>query len=343
WNLSQKTINGTPELARIFNLSDTQPAMPVSVFVDALHPDDQPRARRILEQAVASRQAFRMEYRMVDPDGKVRHLSCVGEPLAGTGGAVFVGTTIDITARRAADDSLRQAQAELARVARVTTVGQLTSAIAHEINQPLMSISSNAGASLRWLERDPPQLDRVRSGLQEIAAQSQRAGGIIRGLRALTCKGVQESAPLDLHATIRHIVSISRSELERLEVSLQLVLEAHSGWVHGDAVQLQQVLLNVVVNALDAMAGVRGRARNLTITTASEHGAVVVRIDDTGSGLDAEGAAKMFEPYYTTKDDGMGMGLAICRSIIDAHAGSIAAAPRLPHGCSIEFRLPERV
>jgi C4-dicarboxylate-specific signal transduction histidine kinase len=283
---------------------------------------------RILDQALAKREAYAMEYRVVDPDGKVRHLSCVGEPLAGTGGGVFVGTTIDITARRAADDSLRQAQAELARVARVTTVGQLTSAIAHEINQPLMSISSNAGASLRWLERDPPQLDRVRSGLQEIAAQSQRAGGIIRGLRALTRKGEQESAPL---------------ELERLEVSLELGFKAHSGWVHGDAVQLQQVLLNVVVNALDAMAGVRGRARNLTITTASEHGMLVVRIDDTGSGIDDEGAAKMFEPYYTTKDDGMGMGLAICRSIMEAHGGSIAAVARRPHGCSIEFRLSERV
>lgn len=342
WDLSKSTINGTPELARIFGLADAQPTMPLSIFVEALHPDDQPRVQRILDHAIANRRAYGMDYRVVDPDGTVRYLSCVGEPMAGTGGAVFVGTTVDITSRRAAEDSLRQAQAELARVARVTTVGQLTSSIAHEINQPLMSISSNAGASLRWLDRNPPQLDRVRSGLQEIAAQSQRAGGIIRGLRALTRKGMQEKAPLDLHDTIRHIVSISRSELERHEVALELALHAHRGWVVGDAVQLQQVLLNVVVNALDAMAAVPRRVRSLAISTASEDGQLAVRVDDTGSGIDAASAARMFEPYYTTKDDGMGMGLAICRSIIEAHAGSIAATARQPHGCSIVFRLPEQ-
>ncbi|MDR7049432.1 PAS domain S-box-containing protein [Duganella sp. 3397] len=342
WDLSKSTINGTPELARIFGLSDAQPTMPLSIFVEALHPDDQPRVQRILDHAIANRRAYGMDYRVVDPDGTVRYLSCVGEPLAGTGGDVFVGTTVDITSRRAAEDSLRQAQAELARVARVTTVGQLTSSIAHEINQPLMSISSNAGASLRWLDRNPPQLDRVRSGLQEIAAQSQRAGGIIRGLRALTRKGTQEKAPFDLHDTIRHIVSISRSELERQEVALELALHARSGWVVGDAVQLQQVLLNVVVNAIDAMAAVPRQVRSLAISTVSEDGQLAVRVDDTGSGIDAASAAQMFEPYYTTKDDGMGMGLAICRSIIEAHGGSIAATARQPHGCSIVFRLPEQ-
>ncbi|OYO30931.1 ATP-binding sensor histidine kinase [Janthinobacterium sp. PC23-8] len=342
WDLSEATINGTPELCRIFGLSDPQPTMPLSIFVEALHPDDQPRVTHVLEHAIAQRKAYTMDYRIIDPDGKIRHLSCVGEPMAGTGGSVFVGTTVDITARRVSEDSLRQAQVELARVSRLTTVGQLTSSIAHEINQPLMSIASNAGASLRWLDRDPPHLDRVRSGLQEIAEQSQRAGQIIRGLRALTRKGIQESAPVDLHATIRHIVLISRAELERNEVKLELALNARCGWVEGDAVQLQQVLLNLVVNALDAMAGVAGRSRVLAIATCSQERQMLVHIDDTGVGLEPASAARMFDPYYTTKHEGMGMGLAICRSIIEAHAGSITAEVRHPHGCSVVFRLAEK-
>lgn len=343
WDLDRAMLNCSPEFCRIFGFDPAQPQVSLAAFIERVHPDDRERVTRALDRGIEHRHALRVDYRLLDADGKVRYLTGAGEPFGVNDNAVYVGTTVDVTARRAAEDSLRQTQAELARVARVTTVGQLTSSIAHEINQPLMSISSNAGASLRWLERDPPQLDRVRAGLQEIAAQSQRAGGIIRGLRALTRKAPQESAPFDLHATIRHIIGISRAELERQNVAVTLALNAASGWVDGDTVQLQQVLLNVVVNALDAMSEVQDRPRSLAITTSTQDGQLAVRVDDSGSGLDEEGAAQMFEAYFTTKQDGMGMGLAICRSIMEAHGGTISAQPRQPHGCSVLFRLPERV
>jgi PAS domain S-box-containing protein len=343
WDLDRAMLNCSPEFCRIFGFDPAQPQVSLAAFIERVHPDDRERVTRALDRGIEHRHALRVDYRLLDADGKVRYLTGAGEPFGVNDNAVYVGTTVDVTARRAAEDSLRQTQAELARVARVTTVGQLTSSIAHEINQPLMSISSNAGASLRWLERDPPQLDRVRAGLQEIAAQSQRAGGIIRGLRALTRKAPQESAPFDLHATIRHIIGISRAELERQNVAVTLALNAASGWVDGDTVQLQQVLLNVVVNALDAMSEVQDRPRSLAITTGTQDGQLAVRVDDSGSGLDEEGAAQMFEAYFTTKQDGMGMGLAICRSIMEAHGGTISAQPRQPHGCSVLFRLPERV
>jgi C4-dicarboxylate-specific signal transduction histidine kinase len=289
----------------------------------------------------------------------LRYISAAGRALAAPGAqalgeigeVVYVGTAIDVSARRAAEDTLRQAQAELARVARVTTVGQLTASIAHEVNQPLMSISANAGASLRWLERSPPDIGEARAGLRDIAEQSQRAGAIIAGLQALTRKAPPMLAPVDLHQTVRDILAISRAELERNNIALELALMAVSGVVLGDAVQLQQLLLNIVINAVEAMAEVQGRARLLAICSwSTDGGRIAVRIDDAGvgwpclPGLDTaqdRAADALFEPFYTTKPHGMGMGLAICRSIVTAHHGTVAAMPRQPHGCTVVFYLPE--
>lgn len=335
------TLSCSPEFCRLFGFDPAQAQVTLDAVLQRIHSDDRARVMAAIEGSAANRHAIQIEYRIIDDAGKVHYLAGAGEPLGTVGKLMYVGTTIDITARREAENALHRAHAELARVARVTTVGQLTSSIAHEVNQPLMSISSHAGASLRWLDRDPPQLDRVRSGLQEIADQSQRAGAIIGALRALTSKGEQVLAPLDLHATIRHIAALSRSELERHDVALELVLHAVSGWINGDAVQLQQVLLNVVVNAIEAMSDVTGRERRLRIATDTEQNQIVVRVDDSGGGIDCVGAARMFEPYFTTKNDGMGMGLAICSAIIAAHGGSIRAEPHQPHGCSVLFGLPE--
>lgn len=342
WQVGRGVLTCSAEFCRIFGFDPAQPVIPFSAFLARIHPDDRDRVVQQTTGCVAQKCPIRVEYRIAGDDGAVRYISGVGEPMGGDGEAdMYVGTAVDITERRAADDTLRSAQAELARVARVTTVGQLTASIAHEVSQPLMSISSNAGASLRWLERDPPQLEQVRLGLQDIAAQSQRAGGIIQGLQALTRKSTPQLGPVDLHATIRHILSISRNELERHDVVLELSLHAASGWVMGDAVQLQQVLLNIVINAIEAMSEVHGQARTLAICSRSTGGQIGVRVDDSGIGLDAAVADQVFAAFYSTKDKGMGMGLAICRTIIEAHNGCVEAQPRLPHGCSIHFMLPE--
>jgi PAS domain S-box-containing protein len=344
WELGRGVLTCSAEFCRIFGFDPAQPVIEFAAILARIHPDDRDRVMLETTGCVARKVAVRVEYRIVGDDGAVRYISGVGEPMGcdSDGEAdLYVGTAIDITERRAAEDTLGAAQAELARVARVTTVGQLTASIAHEVSQPLMSISSNAGASLRWLERDPPQLDQVRRGLQDIAAQSQRAGGIIQGLQALTRKSAPVHEPVDLHAAIRHIVAMSRNELEHHDVALELSLQAASGWVMGDAVQLQQVLLNIVINAIEAMSEVRGQARTLAISSQSVGGQVGIRVDDSGIGLDGAVAGQIFAAFYSTKDKGMGMGLAICRSIIEAHNGCVEAQPRLPRGCSILFRLPE--
>ena len=343
WDLASGTLHCSAEFCRLFGLNPATPSVPMRAFLDRIHPADRERVRSITDSCITYRRPVRVEYRIVLDDGTIRYMSGVGEPVReGADADRYVGTALDVTERRTADDSLRQAQAELARVARVTTVGQLTASIAHEVNQPLMSISSNAGASLRWLDRDPPQLDQVRRGLLDIAVQSQRAGAIIHSLQALTRKAAPVHGPVDLHEAIRHILAISRSELERQHVSLELALAAASGWVMGDAVQLQQVLLNIVINAVEAMSELAGQARTLSISSRStEGGQIAIRIDDCGIGLDAATAGKMFEPFYSTKQNGMGMGLAICRSIIEAHRGTVKAEVRRPQGCSVHFSLPE--
>ncbi|MFL6707345.1 MAG: ATP-binding protein [Massilia sp.] len=358
WQAGAPSIVCSAQFCRMFGLGTDSAEVPFEDFLARVHADDRERVRTASTEAAADGRPILIDYRVVGPDGLLRYISAAGRALAApgahgpceSGAVVYVGTAIDVTARRAAEDTLRHAQAELARVARVTTVGQLTASIAHEVNQPLMSISANAGASLRWLERSPPDIGEARAGLRDIAEQSQRAGAIIAGLQALTRKAPPMLAPVDLHQTVRDILAISRAELERNNIALELALMAVSGVVLGDAVQLQQLLLNIVINAVEAMAEVQGRARMLAICSwSTDGGRIAVRIDDAGMGWpclpDADpardSADALFEPFYTTKPNGMGMGLAICRSIVTAHHGTVAAMPRQPHGCTVVFYLPE--
>jgi PAS domain S-box-containing protein len=342
WDTASGLLQCSAEFCRIFGLDPARRQIPFASVMACIHPDDRARVEKSSLRAVREGAAIRSEYRAVRPDGEVRYLSGVGKPLPEeAGGTLYVGTVTDITARRQAEDTLRSAQADLARVARVTTVGQLTASIAHEVNQPLMSIASNAGASLRWLERDPPQLDKVREGMQDIMVQSKRAGQMIRSLQQLTRKAPPAHEALDLHETIRHILAISRGELERQGVALELALDAPDSMVVGDGVQLQQLLLNLVVNAIDAMNESPGAQRTLAISSRAGAGREIeVRVEDSGTGLSPEVADQLFEAFYTTKANGMGMGLAICRSVVEAHHGRIHAAPRAPCGSSFVFILP---
>jgi C4-dicarboxylate-specific signal transduction histidine kinase len=350
WRPGQAVLDCTAQFCRMFGLGECKVAVPFEAFLARVHGDDRERVRQHSSDAVAQGLPFLIEYRAFDGAGSLRFISAAGRPLTPPRGeygvslasAAYVGTAVDVTERRAFEDNLRQAQAELARVARLTTVGQLTASIAHEVNQPLMSIASDAGAALRWLDRAPADLQQARASLRDIAAQSERAGAIIAGLQALTRKAPAQLGPVDLHDTVRDILAISRVELERHHVALELALLASPSVVTGDAVQLQQLLLNLVINAVEAMATVVGRARLLAICSWSAgDGRIAVRIDDAGVGLapGARGEA-LFEPFYTTKEHGMGMGLAICRSIVQAHHGAITATARQPHGCSVEFYLP---
>lgn len=342
WDLREKAIFCSDEMCRLFELDPARAHFTLDDFGARMHPDDRAATLHAIMQCVADDVPIRLEYRTVRSDGTVRHIAGVGKPLAADGEThEYVGTVTDVTRRRHAEDALRHAQADLARVTRATTVGQLTASIAHEINQPLMSIVSNAGASLRWLARDKPEIANAREGLEAIASEGQRAGDMIRSLQALTRNAAPVLAEVDMHEAIRHILAISRSEIDRRQVSVQLALHASAWCVFGDGVQLQQVLLNLVVNAVEAMGDVTGRARVLTVATRiADAEAFEVSIADTGSGLDPAAIDHVFEPFYTTKENGMGMGLAICRSIVEAHRGQLGATAQAPHGTVFAFTLP---
>jgi PAS domain S-box-containing protein len=285
-------------------------------------------------------------YRTTRGDGSVLHIASNGKPVFDPEGRFlgYRGIASDVTAAvRAehAEAALQQAQAELTRVARLTTMGELVASIAHEINQPLTSAVANASACLRWLNRDKPALDEARTALGRIVSDGMRAGEVIRSLRALTKKSGPELATLDIDDAIREVQTLTRSELQRHGVTLHTDLSAGDRPVFGDRVQLQQVLLNLIMNGVEAMSAVTGRSKILTITSEpAEPGGVLVAVEDTGTGLTPATADRIFDPFFTTKPDGLGMGLSICRSIIDAHGGRLWVSPGAPCGTLFRFTVP---
>lgn len=330
------------ELCRIYGLPLSQKEIRYEEFSTLMHPDDRDRVLETIDAAIAIAGTIRVEHRICRKDtGEVRYISGIGKPIFVNGTFTeYVGTATDVTVRRQAEYAIRVAQADLARVSRATTVGQLTSSIAHEINQPLMSIVSNAGASLRWLDRDPPQLEQAREGLRDIISEGQRAGEMIQGLQRLTRNTEPVLERVDLNAVIRHILTISRSDMERRDISLILSLAPGEACVLGDAVQLQQVLLNLIVNAIEAMA--ENLARTMTITSdITGDQRIAVSVQDSGEGIAQDAIAHVFDAFYTTKKNGMGMGLAICRSIVESHHGRLRVTTVQPRGTAFSFDLPQ--
>jgi PAS domain S-box-containing protein len=252
-----------------------------------------------------------------------------------------LGITRDLTDHARAAEALQQAQAELAHVTRVTTLGELAASIAHEVNQPLAAIVADANASLNWLAAVRPDLERVRESLDAIVTEGHRAAGVIQRIRQLATKSPPRKAPLDLNEVVREVVPVVRAELLRHEVSLALDLAPALPAVVGDRVQLQQVVLNLVMNGIEAMAGVAARPRELTISSQShDRHDVTVDVQDTGVGIDQNDLERLFDAFFTTKPGGMGMGLSISRSIVEAHGGRLWASPNPRHGATFHFALP---
>jgi C4-dicarboxylate-specific signal transduction histidine kinase len=236
----------------------------------------------------------------------------------------------------------QRAQTELAHVNRVATMGQLTASIAHEVNQPIAATVSNAQAGLRWLNRQPPDLDEVRESLACIAEDGKRAGEVIAGIRDLIKKAPPRKDRVELNGAIREVIEITRSEAVKNGVSMQTELADDLPLIQGDRVQLQQVMLNLIVNAVEATSGVSGESRELLISTRkTETGGVRVAVRDSGPGLTPAALEHLFEPFYTTKPSGLGLGLSICRSIIEAHGGRLWASANVPRGAVFQFTVPE--
>ena len=284
---------------------------------------------------------FDVSYRIVHPGGEIREIHVIGHPVLGPLGDVveYVGTVMDVTERRRAEED-RQA---LAHANRITTMGQLTASIAHEVNQPIAAVVTNAQAALRWLDMQPPDAKEVRQALDRIVKAGRRASDVISRMRALVRKAPTRKDQLDINDTIREVIALTGSELHRTGTSLRTQLAHGLPLVPGDRVQLQQVMLNLILNAVEAMSGSDERSRKLLIST-EEDGANIVRIAvrDWGPGLKPEGLDRLFDAFYSTKPDGMGMGLSICRAIIEAHGGRLWATAKLPRGAVFQFTLPQQ-
>jgi PAS domain S-box-containing protein len=311
-------------------------------FQSVLHPDDRLWYGSEWKKAVAEGRPVTREVRLRDRSGAYRLFLHHLFPMRDASGRTqWCTTSIDIEDRKRAEETLRHAQEDLARVTRVTTMGELVASIAHEVNQPLAAIVTNANASLRWLAADPPNLDEVREATVRIIADGNRASDVVGRIRGLLAKKEAQKELLKVDDVIGDVVALTKSEAQRNGTSVQVDLSAAPAVVLADRVQLQQVLLNLMLNGMDAMNGVTGRSRTLTIQSRRhETNAVFVAVRDSGAGISEEHLPHIFDAFYTTKNGGLGMGLAIGRSIIEAHGGRIWATSEKARGATLQFTLP---
>ncbi|ANW02850.1 hypothetical protein LMTR13_24530 [Bradyrhizobium icense] len=278
------------------------------------------------------------------PDAR-RYISISHSPLRSKSDRVEAILAIfhDLTDYALASEALRSAQAELAHANRVATTGQLTASIAHEVNQPIAAVIMNAQAALRWLGADPPNLQEVRQSLDLIVDNGARAGEVVSGIRGLLKKAPPRKNSIDINSAVLDVIVLTRSEVLKHGLFLQTDLAKSLPLVEGDRIQLQQVILNLIMNAVDAMSSLANDAKELRISTSSDASdRVLVSVQDTGPGVDPNTADRLFEAFYTTKPDGMGMGLVICRSIIEAHGGRLWVTANEPRGAVFQFSLPAK-
>jgi PAS domain S-box-containing protein len=309
--------------------------------------EEQPEKWRRHIATLEARQPFRdFRYRTTGDDGAPVYIATSGKPVFDSEGRFlgYRGGSSDVTAAvRAAqtEEALQNARAALAHATRVTTLGQLTASIAHEINQPLAAVVTNASASRRWLAAQPPDLDEAREALDRIVSEGNRASDIINRIRAMLNKSAAPTRRLSINETILEVMALTRSELQMHRVALTLQLADDLPPVIGDRVQLQQVVLNLIVNAIEAMRGHAAGSRKLLVGSCRDAGnGVLVTVEDSGPGVDQADIGQVFEAFYTTKQDGMGMGLAISRSILEAHGGRLWATPNAPTGAIFQFFVP---
>ena len=256
------------------------------------------------------------------------------------GQQTFLVVSVDVTARRAAEEALRAAQSELTRVARLTTVGAMAASIAHELNQPLTSIATGGNAGLRWLDRSEPNVEEARLAFGHVVKEAHRAAQIVAGIRAMFRKESGRRSAVAINELICEVVSTSLAELKSRRVSLALALFDDLSPIVGDRVQLQQVLLNLFTNAIDSMTPVDDRPHTLSVRSERLEDWVLISVQDTGTGIDPESAKRMFDAFYTTKPHGIGLGLSICRSIVESHGGRLTASHVSPFGSMFQVWLP---
>jgi PAS domain S-box-containing protein len=304
-------------------------------------PEDLQRCLGTYIQSFDRREAFRMEYRLRRHDGEFRWVLDIGVPRFNPDGsfAGYIGSCIDVTEQRRSDEQLRQVQEDLSRVTRIVAMGELAAAIAHEVNQPLTAIVTNANFCLRRLDGATSKPDELRAAITAIASDGTRASGVISRIRSLLKKGAPDRTELDINEIIQDVTTLLRHEFTRSRVSLRTELASDLPRVPGDPVQLQQVLINLIMNAIEATSSSTNGRRTILIRSAKNPDGVLVQVQDSGTGIAPELADRIFEPFFTTKAEGIGMGLSISHSIVESHGGHLGIVPS-PTGALFEFTLP---
>ena len=332
--------NWSEETFRIFEF-DPGIKITVQMIRNMIHPEDLPSFDSMIARAMTG-EAVDFSFRFVTSRGAVKHLRGMARVIEHVAGRpLFIGALQDVTESKVAEEALNRARSELAHVTRVTTLNALTASIAHEINQPHSGIITNANTCLLALSEEPPDFEGARQTARRMIRDGNRASDVISRLRTLYSKKDSRPEPTDLNEATQEVISLSLSDLQRNRVVLRHELADDLPLVTGDRIQLQQVILNLLRNASDAMRTVADRPRELIVKTEREEGnRVRLSVKDAGIGFDPEAADKLFEAFYTTKDDGMGVGLHVSRSIIEAHHGRLWATANNGPGATFSFAIP---
>jgi PAS domain S-box-containing protein len=309
---------------------------------DAVHPEDLPRILELFKTSIAAGAPFHYELRLRRFDGEYRWFENRGVPIRDESGFIvrWYVLLVDIEDRTRALERLQQMQSDFAHMNRVSMMGELAASLSHEIMQPIAAAHMNAYAALNFLDKQPPDISNAREALGCIARDADRAGDIVGRIREQIKKTPPRKERFDLNAAINEVAVLAQSAIIRNGVSVQTRLAEGLRPVQGDRVQLQQVFLNLILNAVEAMGSVEAGARDLSISTEQDHTGVVVAVRDSGPGIDPHHLERVFEAFYTTKSKGMGMGLSICRSIIEAHGGRLWAEANEPRGAVFQFTVP---
>lgn len=335
------TMVWSTEAARIFGYPDD--ARPTrEMILERTLPEDRPLVRDAFQLALACAGPLDLMHRLQLPGGILRHVHVLAEPsFDDAGNCEYLGAITDRTERVEAEQQLHASHVQLAHAARVSMLGELAASVAHEVNQPLTAIAANAHAGRRWLARSEPQIAETLAALDGIVQASERASQVIRRIRAMACRAEPEHVTLDLNALVQDTLDMLQRELARRAAVLSVELAADLPPVQGDRIELQQVLINLIMNALQAMDGdlPPGQAPRLGLRTGTDGACVRVSVRDCGHGIAAADADRLFAPFFSTKSDGMGLGLSICRSIIAQHGGRISAHGT-PPGATFSFELP---
>ena len=343
WNVATGRAAWSAQLYAIMGMDPSGAEPQADDVLLRIHPDERAEILAAHSKAVADGTDFTFEYRVVLADGTTKHLLAIGQPDPLSAGAEYVGVVMDVSERRRVDEALRETQVNLAHAGRLTTMGQLTASIAHEVNQPLAAMVANGSACVRWLDPERTNLERARETARRIVADGHRAATIIESVRSMARNAAPAREDVDLNAALRDVVILLGAEARKRRVRMDTLLTPSLPPVSGDRTQLQQVFVNLAMNGIEALESQEGERRLLVRTAAQSDGHLVVSFEDNGPGIDAAAARNVFQPFFTTKSNGMGMGLAICQSIATAHGGTLTLEATERGGTVFQLRLAANV